>query len=279
MIDLTLSIVFTICLFLFFKEFDRRNINTLQAITFNYLSAGVLSVLLGHSGYSYENVISTDWFLPTFLLGIFFIVMFNVMALTTQRLGVTVGSLASKMSLIIPVLAALLFQGDKWTLLKVIGISIALVSVYLTVKKDEHQKGPIYLALVLFIGAGLLDTVLSHIQFLYLDSTESKDYFTSTVFLVAFSIGGLLLVFKRQRLTIKNITAGILLGIPNYFSIFFVLRSLDSMESSLVFPILNIGVVILSALIGWGYYKEHLSKLNWLGVVLAISSIYILIYA
>ena len=37
MIDLTLSIVFTICLFLFFKEFDRRNINTLQAITFNYL--------------------------------------------------------------------------------------------------------------------------------------------------------------------------------------------------------------------------------------------------
>jgi multidrug transporter EmrE-like cation transporter len=133
--------------------------------------------------------------------------------------------------------------------------------------------------LVLFIGAGLLDTVLSHIQFLHLDSPESRDYFTSTVFLVAFSVGGLLLVFKRQRLTIKNITAGILLGIPNYFSIFFVLRSLDSMESSLVFPILNIGVVILSALIGWGYYKEHLSKLNWLGVVLAISAIYILIYA
>jgi multidrug transporter EmrE-like cation transporter len=99
------------------------------------------------------------------------------------------------------------------------------------------------------------------------------------VFLVAFSVGGLLLVFKRQRLTVKNITAGILLGIPNYFSIFFVLRSLDIMESSLVFPILNIGVVILSALIGWGYYKEHLSKLNLLGVVLAISSIYILIYA
>ena len=51
------------------------------------------------------------------------------------------------------------------------------------------------------------------------------------------------------------------------------------MDSSLVFPILNIGVVVLSALIGWGYYKEHLSKLNWLGVTLAITSIYILIYS
>ena len=51
------------------------------------------------------------------------------------------------------------------------------------------------------------------------------------------------------------------------------------MDSSLVFPILNIGVVVLSAIIGWGYYKEQLSKLNWLGVVLAISSICILIYS
>ena len=279
MIDLTLSIIFTICLFLFFKEFDRRKINTLQAITFNYLSAGVLSLLLGHSSYNYENVILSDWFLPTFLLGIFFIVMFNVMAITTQRLGVTVGSLASKMSLIIPVFAALLFQGDEWTFLKIIGIAVALLSVYLTVKKDDHQSGPIYLALILFVGAGLLDTVLSHIQFLYLDTPQSKDYFTTTVFLVAFGVGGILLLFKKQSLTLKNIIAGILLGIPNYFSIFFVLRSLDSMESSLVFPILNIGVVILSALIGWGYYKEHLSRLNWLGVILAISSIYILIYA
>ena len=205
--------------------------------------------------------------------------MFNVMAITTQRLGVTVGSLASKMSLIIPVLAALLLQGDKWTFLKIIGITVALLSVYLTVKKDDNKSGPIYLALILFVGAGLLDTVLSHIQFLYLDTPQSKDYFTTTVFLVAFGVGGILLLFKKQSLTLKNIIAGILLGIPNYFSIFFVLRSLDSMESSLVFPILNIGVVILSALIGWGYYKEHLSRLNWLGVILAISSIYILIYA
>lgn len=279
MIDLSLSIIFTICLFLFFKEFDRRNINTLQAITFNYLSAGLLSLFLGHSGYNYENVILSDWFLPTFFLGIFFIVMFNVMALTTQRLGVTVGSLASKMSLIIPVLVALFFQGDKWTLLKILGIIIALLSVYLTVKKDEQQNGPIYLALILFLGAGILDSVLSHIQYLYLDSPESKVFFTTTVFLVAFGVGALLLIFKKQKLSLKNIIAGITLGIPNYFSIYFVLRSLDSMESSLVFPILNIGVVILSALIGWGYYKEHLTKLNWLGVVLAISSIYILIYA
>ena len=278
MIDLCLSILFTVVLFLFFKEFDRRRINTLQAITFNYLSAGLLSLYLGHKGYNYETVFISDWILPTFMLGIFFIVMFNIMALTTQRLGVTIGSLASKMSLIIPVLAALLFQGDQWTFLKITGIVTALLSVYLTVKKDKQHSGPIYLAIILFVGAGLLDTVLSHIQFLYLDSPQSKDYFTTTVFLVAFATGGLLLLFKKQVLSLRNILAGILLGLPNYFSIFFVLRSLESMQSSLVFPILNIGVVVLSALIGWAYYKEQLSKLNLLGVLLAITSICILIF-
>jgi drug/metabolite transporter (DMT)-like permease len=279
MIELSLSIIFTICLFLFFKEFDRRKVDTLEAISFNYLSAGLLSIAFGSSGYSYENTLYSDWFIPTILLGIFFIVMFNIMALTTQKLGVTIGSLASKMSLIIPVVFALLFQGDSWTVLKSIGIVAALLSVYLTVKKDENKNGPIYLAIILFVGAGLLDTVLSHIQFKYLDTQAAKDYFTSTVFLVAFCVGFMMLIVKKQKFKIRNIIFGLSLGIPNYFSILFVLKSLNKMDSSLVFPILNIGVVVLSAIIGWGYYKEQLSKLNWLGIVLAISSICILIYS
>ena len=279
MIELGLSILFTICLFLFFKEFDRRRVDTLEAITFNYLSAGVFSIAFGSSGYSLENTIYADWFIPTVFLGVFFIVMFNIMALTTQKLGVTIGSLASKMSLIIPVIAALLFQGDSWTILKSVGIVIALLSVYLTVKKDENKKGPIYLAILLFVGAGLLDTVLSHIQFKYLDTQAAKDYFTNTVFLVAFCVGFIMLIVKKQVFKMRNMIYGLSLGIPNYLSILFVLKSLNKMDSSLVFPILNIGVVVLSALIGWGYYKEHLSKLNWLGVILAITSIYILIYS
>jgi uncharacterized membrane protein len=151
--------------------------------------------------------------------------------------------------------------------------------VYLTVKKGRAKKGPIYFAIVLFIGAGLLDTLLSHIQFTYLHTQAAKDYFTSTVFLVAFGVGILLLLIKKHSFRKRNIIFGILLGIPNYLSILFVLKSLNQMDASIVFPVLNIGVVVFSALIGWGYYKERLSKLNWLGVVLAISSICILIYA
>ena len=160
MIELGLSILFTICLFLFFKEFDRRKVDTLESITFNYLSAGVLSIAFGSSGYSFKNTIYSDWFIPTVFLGVFFIVMFNIMALTTQKLGVTIGSLASKMSLIIPVIAALLFQGDSWTIQNQ-QVFIALLSVYLTVKKDENKDGPVYL-LYLICRCRIIRYRLSH---------------------------------------------------------------------------------------------------------------------
>ena len=72
------------------------------------------------------------------------------MALTTQKLGVTIGSLASKMSLIIPVIAALLFQGfmdntkiSRYCYRTIIGLSDC--------QKDENKNGPIYLAILLFI--------------------------------------------------------------------------------------------------------------------------------
>ena len=116
-------------------------------------------------------------------------------------------------------------------------------------------------------------------RFKYLDTQAAKDYFTNTVFLVAFCVGFIMLIVKKQVFKMRNMIYGLSLGIPNYLSILFVLKSLNKMDSSLVFPILNIGVVVLSSLIGWGYYREHLSKLNWLGVILAITSICILIYS
>ena len=46
MISLLLSIVFTVVLFLFFKEFERRDINTHHAITVNYINACILDLIL-----------------------------------------------------------------------------------------------------------------------------------------------------------------------------------------------------------------------------------------
>ena len=68
---------------------------------------------------------------------------------------------------------------------------------------------------------------------------------------------------------------GILLGVPNYFSIVYLLKALstDGMESSTAFTLNNVGIVILSTLFGLFIFKEKLIWKNWLGIVIAIVSI------
>ena len=100
-----------------------------------------------------------------------------------------------------------------------------------------------------------------------------------TVFFVAFLAGLLKIIYSQQKIQLKNIMAGISLGIPNYLSIYFVLEALDQLGGIIVFPVLNIGVVLLSSILSFMIYKEYLSKLNWSGIALAcISIILILVF-
>ena len=113
MISLLLSIVFTVVLFLFFKEFERRDINTHHAITVNYITACILACFIYNKDVDIKEILSTSWIYQTIALGIFFVIMFNVMAKTTQKLGVSIAAMSSKMSLVIPVLVAYFFYPDS----------------------------------------------------------------------------------------------------------------------------------------------------------------------
>ena len=278
MISLTLTILFTVSLFIFFKEFDKRNINTHQAITFNYFTAAVLATLLYNNPLFLTEIINVSWVYHTIALGMFFVVMFNVMAKTTQKLGISIASIASKMSLVIPVIAALFFQRNlELSMYNYFGIFLALIAIFLTFKKKQETKKSIKIAIILFFGAGILDSFLDYIREKYLESINDFNIFIILVFTIAFLTGFVLIIFKRNKITVRNIIAGILLGIPNYFSIYFVLLSLDSLGGAIVFPVLNIGVVLISTIFSYLIYKENLNKENWLGIILACTSIFLVL--
>ena len=279
MIFIVLTILFTVLLFVIFRQFTIQKIDTFQAITINYLIAAILSFLF--SDLSIAKNPSLDFTLLKYamLLGVYFIIMFNVMAKTTQKLGVSISSLASKMSLVIPVVVGVIFQNEYLSNLEVVAIVIALLYIYLTISSKNKTIGPIYLAVILFFGAGILDASLSAIEFEYLKTKQSKSLFMIIIFLFAFITGSMVMIVKRKKWIFKNIKAGIILGIPNCFSIYFLLKSLQSYDTSLVFPILNISVVLCSALVGWKIYNEDLSKTKILGLILACISILILIYS
>jgi drug/metabolite transporter (DMT)-like permease len=280
MINLLLAIIFSSLLYIVFKFFSNFKINTFQAIVFNYLTAFFVGLFLSNEQIDIYSLLNKSWIIGSFLLGALFILVFNILGRTSQENGVSVASVSSKMSMIIPILFGIFVFKESITFQKIIGIIIALVAVYFTSKKKSSKieiKNFLY-PILLFFGAGIVDTSMNYLQHIYLNDTEIA-LFSATTFLSAFFFGILISIFKALKgnftLEGKNILGGIALGIPNYFSMYFLIKALHNknLESATVFTLINIGVILLSTLFGILIFKEKLLKQNYLGIVLAIIAV------
>lgn len=283
MLDLALSVLCSSLIFVVFKLFSRFQIQTLHAIIANYITASVTGILLYENTVSVQEITHSKWFWGTLALGMFFIVVFRIMAQSSQENGVGVTSVATKMSLVIPVLFALIYYNDRLSFLQVIGILLALAAVYFSsIKKNSIKlnKKSLLLPILVFLGSGIIDTSIKYLQETRL-RTEEFPIFSSTVFSAAAATGILFVGFRSfwhpPKIRFKDVIGGIALGIPNYFSIFFLLRALqnETMNSSSIFTINNVAIVMFSTLLGILLFKERLSAKNWGGIVLAVISIFL----
>lgn len=281
MIYLFLSILVSSSLFVIFKLFNRFKINTFNAIVINYVVACTTGLLLYEASWKLQDITGSPWFPGTIFLGFMFIVIFMVMARTAQQIGLSVASVAGKMSLIIPVVFGILAYKESVNPVKIAGILLALVAVYLVSAKKEASRlsrKDLLLPLLLFAGSGVIDTTLKYLESQYVAPREFPLY-SSSIFAIAALAGAAILLFRtimhRKRLQPRDILGGIALGIPNYFSIYFILKALghETMESSVVFSVNNVAIVMLTTLLGIALFGEKLHTRNWVGVALAIISI------
>lgn len=286
MIYLLLSILSSTSIVLIFKSFDRFKVNTFQAIVVNYLVAATLGFTLAPTAPKVGHMVQQPWFIMALFLGTLFIVVFNTMARTAQKVSVTASALANNLSTLIPIVAAFFLYGDEVAPAKLIGIIVALGGMYFALKKSSTQKatkGYAYLPFVLFFGSGLIGVLINYTEKRLLSGTD-ESFFIPSIFVIAFCYGVSIITYrlltKKTTFHLRNVVAGLLLGIPNYFSIFFLIRSLqiEGLQSSQIWPMNNIGVVLLSAVMAMLIFRERLSLINWIGMGLATGGILLLAF-
>ena len=281
MIDLALSVLSSTLIFVAFKLFDTYKVQTLYAIITNYVVACLVGLFLYEGNVDVVQLTSTSWYWGPIALGVLFITIFNLMAKSTQVSGVSVTSVATKMSLVIPVVVGVVIYKEELSLLQIIGIVLALLAVYLSSQKEKGitiNRKDLLLPLLVFLGSGIIDTSIKYFEEEHLTDQEIP-IFSSMVFGCA-ALTGLVFIgiksFKTPlKINFKNILGGIALGVPNYFSIFFLIRALrsDMLNSAAVFTLNNVAIVMLSTVLGILLFKERLRPKNWGGVALAILSI------
>lgn len=287
MIYLILSILISSGLFVIFKYFGIYKVDVLKAIFINYIIAFTMGFTFAERSFSVVEVPNQPWFFGAVCLGALFVSIFFIMAMTAQKNGVSVASVAGKMSVVIPVLFGVFLYNESVTLLKVIGIIIALIAVYLSSVKEKsvaQKNAGLLLPILLFLGSGAIDTTLKFVEFTYVPKNDVS-IFSGSLFGIAAIFALIILlgkaIKKREPFGIKNIIAGIVLGVPNYFSIIFLIKALqtEGFESSTLFTINNVGIVIVSTIIGILLFKEQFSTKNKIGVALAILGIVIVALA
>jgi len=277
MLFLLLCILCSSAIFVIFKLFDNYNVNTLQAIVINYFTAFTIGILSHHSTIVFSNLPSKPWFIGALVLAGLFISVFNVMAITSQKNGVSVAAVAGKMAVVIPVLFGVILYKEHLNGQKIIGIILALLAVYFITLKNKNvssKNASLLFPTLLFLGAGIIDTTLKYVQTNYVPS-EDTSLFSGVLFGLAGLFGIIIYAFKPSPITIKNGVAGIFLGAINYYSIYYLLKALDTdnMQSAVVFTINNVTIVALCTLIGLFLFKEKLTTKNWIGIGIAIISI------
>jgi drug/metabolite transporter (DMT)-like permease len=284
MIYLLLSILSSSVIYITFKITERFKTNLVKLITVNYLVATILGFSFNRYPISVSGIITSHWLLYALLVGLSFILMFFMIGYSVRISGVAVTTIAGKMSMVIPVLFSILYFSEKTPLVKITGLILATVSVFLTVYRPISKKKnlwPVLLPLTIFLGSGVTDSIVKYAQTYFVPNNMSL-LFSAMVFLTALAIGLIYILIKRktitQSITIAELTGGTILGIANFGSLYYFIMALNNskLDSSVLFGLNNICIVLFSILVGSFVFKEKLSKLNFAGVIMAIMAILIL---
>lgn len=283
MTDLILAIALSSLIFVIFKLFPVFKIDTFQAIVFNYISAFLCGYILFKNDWKPEALENPTWISFAFLAALLFISLFVLMGKSAQINGVAATSVAVKMSMAIAVFGMVFLYKEQLGFQKISALFFAFSGVLLvswTKKTDEAKNQKWWMLFVLFIGSGILDLLLNYVQKTQLQNISSA-IFSATGFGLAGIIGLMILIIqvirKKIQIELKNVIGGIILGVPNFFSIYLLMRAYESVswEDSSVLAVINVSIVCISTLCGLFIFSEKFSFLKSIGLLSSILAIYL----
>lgn len=291
MVYLILCILSSTGIFLVFRFLDQLRLPSFPVIIINYLVAAVIGINVNSDQIDISRLMASPWIPVSVLIGFLFIVMFFVIARSSGEAGISITTVASKMSVVFPISFSIFIDHtDNLSWLKAMAIIAALTGVLMTIYEPGttlKAKRKMFIPLVLFVGMGLVDSLVRFAQHNWVRDKNTA-IFSAVLFIMAFLTGLVILPFRKEGLNEFRKPAiwgwGILLGIVNFGSIYMIVSALnhvndsgEKLDGSIVFGVNNIGIVSLSVLAGLWIFREKLHRINWAGII--ISAIAIILFS
>lgn len=298
MIYLILAILFSTGVFVAMRLFERYKLDNHQALMWNYVFASGTGFAICEHWDTAPQLVVEPWFGLSILTGFWFIFTYLLMTASTQRSGVTVTSLSSKLSVVLPILAGVIMLGEKLNFVATTGIVLALVALVLVLGRNKQTNktdgrdvsGNVstnkigwivgLLPVFIFFGTGTGDIMMKITE--QQNSGDDLGFMIAFIYFVALVFGVIIVIWDivrgKSKWQWKNALGGIGLGVINFFSTSSVYHAMRSFDNVVLFPIYNIGVVSLTALIGWLFFKEKLTLKNYIGLIIAVIAVILITF-
>ena len=295
MFYLLLAILSSSSIAMIFKVTEGRSYNRLAVTTFNYLSAFLVALVMigverpavGPGGGSLAEVIvkgerlfsltsSVVWGLSLGLVsGLFFFLSFIFYQKSVWESGASLSGAFGKLGILIPMILSLLVWKEYPEALQWVGIGLAIFSIVLVNNPFGSGRQNFKAALImLFITGGLAEFMNK----LFQNYTVSgyKNVFLFSVFASAFAISAFFLKRSGKSFHKREAIIGLIVGLPNLFSSFFLIMALEEMKGSVVFPVYSAGSVVMISLGSLMFFGEKLKKLEMISLGMVLISLIII---
>lgn len=289
MIYLALAIGCSSSIALIFKHSETAGMNRYAVTTANYLMAAALSAaILGITGLALPEggfslsaslaelrsvfVLTGDklpvassalWAVIVGLgAGAFFFLAFLYYQKSIREQGVGLAGAFIKLGILVPMSLSLVLWQEFPTTIQWIGIALALLSIVIVHWPSELNAGQaLRLSLVLlFLFGGIAE--FSNKVFQKYGWLDHQSLFLLVTFASAFIYSLIVTLRASRSVQRRDVLTGLLVGVPNLFSSFFLIRALETIPAAVAFPAFGAGTILVINLVGVTAFGERLNRLE-----------------
>lgn len=275
MIYLLLAILSSAMISVLMRLSEKYSRGGMVMLAMNYLMCCVLG--LAHTGGA-ALFPQTHGLGLTILLaaasGILYLAGFVLMQWNIPRNGVTLTATFMKLGVIVPTLVSILVFGEEPRLTQLIGVVLAIAAIFLINGRGEKGVGSI-LGLIGVLLAGGGGDVMAKV----FDETapaELENQYLLYIFIIAFVLCVALCIANGQKPSRADVLFGLAIGIPNYYSARFLLRSISTIPAMVAYPSFSVGTIIVVSLAGMLLFKEKLDRRKMIALCVILAALVLL---
>ena len=281
MLYLILAVLCSASITLALRMFGSQNGSRYGLILGNYLTCVAISLAMT-GGAARPAGMSGVTLLCGLISGVLYVAGLLTMQSSIRVNGATLTAAFSRLGMLVTLAVSVLCFGERPSAAQCVGAGLAVASLVLihapaqpSNTAQSARTGSLALLIITLLAGGCSDA-MSKVYERVGPRTEDTLYFT-LLFLTAAVITFILSIREKRRtghsIRLPELAAGVVVGIPNYFSSYLLLKALTQLPAVVVYPAWSTGTILTVMACSAALFRERPGRRQLAGLAVIVCAL------